>query len=50
MINVKVQEHSVGLMVDNMLVNGKQENNMVMELILVLKVKESPDFGRMVRK
>jgi len=50
MINVKALVLSAGLMVGNMLVNGKQGNNMVMEHISVLKVKENQDFGRMVRK
>jgi len=50
MINVKVQELSVGLMVDSMLVSGRLVNNMDMVLILVLKVKENLDSGKMVRK
>ena len=50
MTNVKVLVRSVGLMEDSTLENGKQVNNMAMELTLALKGRRNQVFGRMERR
>jgi len=50
MINVKEEELSHGLMVDNTLVSGKLVSNMEKAPILVSKEIKSLVFGRMEKK
>ena len=50
MTSVRVPEHSVGPMVDNMLESGRLVSSMVMVLTLVLKVRRNQVSGKMARR